>query len=157
LPGYFFDTSALAKLYRVEVGSDSVDRIISEPGSQHFISRLAIVEMESVFAMKARIGEIDRQAVLLARRRLEADVARRRLLVAAVYDEHFRGARQLLFRYGVGEALRTLDALQLSVALHLKRAGLVTVFAAADRKLCRVATFEGFAVTNPEQPPSVVI
>jgi hypothetical protein len=25
LPGYYFDTSALAKLYRLEVGSDVVD------------------------------------------------------------------------------------------------------------------------------------
>ena len=157
MPKYFFDTSALAKLYRQETGSDSVDRILSEPGSQHLISRLAIVEMESVFAMKAQVGEIDQQAVLTARRRLEADLGRRRLLVAAIADEHFRVARQLLFKHAVVEALRTLDALQLSVALGLKRAGLATGFVAADQKLCRVAALEGFAVSNPEQGPSIVI
>jgi hypothetical protein len=113
--------------------------------------------MESVFALKARAGEIDQKAVLIARRRLDADLGHRRLLVAAVNDEHFRGARQLLFKHGAVEALRTLDALQLSVALGLKRAELVTVFVAADQKLCRVATPEGFAVTNPEQPASIVI
>jgi len=113
--------------------------------------------MESVFAMKARVGEIDQQAVLTARRRLEAGLGRRRLLVAAIADEHFRVARQLLFKHAVVEALRTLAALQLSVALGLKRAGLATVFVAADQKLCRVATPEGFAVSNPEQPPSIVI
>jgi PIN domain nuclease of toxin-antitoxin system len=74
------DTSALAKVYRKEAGSDFVDRILSEPGSQYLISRLTIVEMESVFALKARVGEIDQQAVLIARRRLEADLGRRRLL-----------------------------------------------------------------------------
>jgi uncharacterized protein with PIN domain len=110
LPGYFLDTSALAKLYRKEAGSDVVDRIFLDAGSQRIISRLAIVEMESVFAMKARIGEIDQQAVVIARRRLEADLGRRRLLVAAVNDEHLRGARQLLIKYGVTEALRALDA-----------------------------------------------
>lgn len=151
------DTSALAKVYRKEAGSDFVDRILSKPGSQYLISRLTIVEMESVFALKARAGEIDQKAVLIARRRLEADLGHRRLLVAAVNDEHFRGARQLLFKHGAVEALRTLDALQLSVALGLKRAELVTVFVAADQKLCRVATLEGFAVTNPEQPASIVI
>jgi hypothetical protein len=113
--------------------------------------------MESVFALKARTGEIDRQAVLIARRRLEADLGRSRLLVAAVNDDHFWRASQLLVKHGAIEALRTLDALQLSVALGLKRAGLVTVFVAADQKLCRVATLEGFAVTNPEQPASIVI
>jgi predicted nucleic acid-binding protein len=157
LPNYFFDTSALAKVYRREIGSEFVDRLLSERGSEHIISRLTIVEMESAFALKVRTGEIDRQAVLIARRRLEADLGRRRLLVAAVNDEHFRTARQLLFKHGAVEALRTLDALQVSVALGLKRAGLVTVFVAADQKLCRVASLEGFAVTNPEQPASVVI
>ena len=157
MPRYFLDTSALAKLYRKEAGSDFVDRVFSEPGSQHIISRLTIVEMESVFALKARTGEIDQQAVLIARRRLEADLGRSRLLVAAVNDDHFRRAKQLLVKHGAIEALRTLDALQLSVALGLKRVGLVTVFVAADQKLCRVAALEGFAVTNPEQPQSVVI
>jgi uncharacterized protein len=157
LPKYFFDTSALAKVYRKEIGSDIIDRILSESSSQHLISRLTIVEIESVFALKARIGEIDQQAVLIARRRLEADLARTRLLVAAVDDEHFRGARQLLIKHGVAEALRTLDALQLSIALRLKRAGLVTVFVAADQRQCKVAALEGFAAINPEQPASLVI
>jgi predicted nucleic acid-binding protein len=157
LPGYFFDTSALAKLYRSEAGSDVLDRVFSEPGSQQVISRLTIVEMESVFALKARIGEIDQQAVVIARRRLEADLGRRRLLVAAVKDDHFRDARQLLVQHGAIEALRTLDALQLSTALGLKHAGIITVFVAADQKLCRMAALEGFAVMNPEQPASIVI
>ena len=95
--------------------------------------------------------------VKIARRRLEADLGRSRLLVAAVNDDHFRGARQLLIKHGATEALRTLDGLQLSIALGLKRAGLVTVFVAADLKLCRVAELEGFALTNPEQPSALVI
>ena len=157
MPRYFLDTSALAKLYHNEAGTEFVDRIFSGPASQHVISRVTIVEMESVFALKARTGEIDQQAVLLARRRLEADLSHSRRLVAAVNDNHFRDARQLLIKHGGTEALRTLDALQLSIALVLKRAGLVSVFVAADQKLCRVAALEGFAVANPEQPPSVAI
>jgi hypothetical protein len=42
--------------------------------------------------------------------------------------------------------------LQLSVALGLKRAGLVSVFVASDQRLCRVAMIEGFTTLNPEQP-----
>jgi predicted nucleic acid-binding protein len=157
LPRYFLDTSAVAKLYRQEAGSDFIDRVFSTPGSQHVISRLTIVEMESVFALKARTGEIDQQAVLIARRRLEADLGCNRLLLAAVNDGHFRDARQLLIKHGLAEALRTLDALQLAIALTLERAGLISVFVAADQKLCRVAALEGLAVTNPEQPPAVMI
>jgi predicted nucleic acid-binding protein len=157
LPGYFWDTSAVAKLYHLEVGSDFVDRLQAEPDSRHLISRLAIVEMESIFALKTRTGEIHEQAALVARRRLQADLGRGRLMVAAVNDGHLRAATQLLLKYGVTDALRTVEALQLSVALGLKRAGLATVFVATDRKLCRVAALEGFAVANPEDPVSLVI
>ena len=157
MPKYFLDTSALVKLYRTEVGSDFVDRIFSDTGSRHVISRLTTVEVESVFALKVRTAEIDQQAALIARRRLEADMSRSRLLVAALNDDHLRSARQLLIKHGATDALRTLDALQLSIALGLKGAGLVTVFVAADQKLCRVAALEGFAVVNPEQPASIVV
>ncbi len=152
MPRYFLDTSALAKLYRKEAGSDLIDRIVAEPDSQRFISRFTILEMESVLALKFRTREIDEQSMLIARRRLEADLGSRRLLVATVSDEHLRGARQLLIDHGRTEALRGPDALQLSVALGLKRAGLESVFVAADQKLCRVATIEGLTTLNPEQP-----
>ena len=152
MPHYFLDTSALAKLYRKEIGSDFVDRVVAEPDSRRFISRFTILEMESVLALKFRTGEIDERSMLIARRRLEADLGSRRLLVATVSDDHLRGARQLLINHGRTEALRGPDALQLSVALGLKRAGLVSVFVAADQKLCRVAIIEGFTTLNPEQP-----
>ena len=82
MPHYFLDTSALAKLYRKEIGSDLVDRVVAEPDSRRFISRFTILEMESVLALKFRTGEIDEQSMLIARRRLEADLGSRRLLVA---------------------------------------------------------------------------
>jgi uncharacterized protein with PIN domain len=106
LPNYFFDTSALAKVYRQEVGSAFLDRILSEPASRHIISRLTVVEMESGLALKARIGEIDRQAVSIARRRIDADLARRRLLIAAVNGEHFPGAGELLVKHGATHSRR---------------------------------------------------
>lgn len=129
-----------------------MDRIVADPLSDCFISRFTILEMESVLALKVRTGEIDEPSLMMARRRLEADIGSRRLLVATVRDEHLRGARQLLIDYGRSEALRGPDALQLSVALGLRRAGLVSVFIAADQRLCRVALLEGFTILNPEQP-----
>ncbi len=67
MPGYFLDTSALVKVYRKEMGSDLIDRLVVEPGSYRLISRLTIIEMESVLALKARTGEIDHESVLIAR------------------------------------------------------------------------------------------
>ena len=65
--------------------------------------------------------------MLVARRRLEADLGSRRLLVR---NRQRRAPPP--------------DALLLAVALGLKQAGLVSVFVAADQKLCRVASIEGF-------------
>ena len=92
MAGYFIDTSALAKLYRREVGSDFIDGLFAAAGSQFLISRLAIVELESVFALKFRTGELDEHAVSIARRRVAADLGGRRILVASVSDRHFASA-----------------------------------------------------------------
>jgi hypothetical protein len=43
----------------------------------------------------------------------------------------------------------TLDALQLSAALDLRRRGAVSELVASDRNLCTVATLEGLSVINP--------
>jgi hypothetical protein len=73
--------------------------------------------MESVLALKIRTREIDEQALFIARRRLEADLGTRRILVAATDDEHFREARRLLIDHARTEPLRAPDAFQLSVGL----------------------------------------
>lgn len=45
----FFDTSAAAKHYRVEVGTAKVDAFLAETGARHFLSDLSVVELHSVF------------------------------------------------------------------------------------------------------------
>jgi hypothetical protein len=59
LASSFLDPSALAKLYHEEPGSEYVERIVSQPGSKGIVSRLSLVEMESVFAIKVRTGALD--------------------------------------------------------------------------------------------------
>ena len=79
MANYFLDTSALAKLYHQEAGSDYIDRIVEQTASRSLISRLSIVEFESVLAIKTRTGEIEDAALQIARRRFRADLARQRL------------------------------------------------------------------------------
>jgi predicted nucleic acid-binding protein len=135
-----------------------MDRILEEVGSRSLISNLSIVELESVLAIKTRTGEIDQRSLDIARRRFRADLARQRLLVApAVHEGHFQSARKLLVLYGVAEGLRTLDALQLAVALDLQRAGQISVLVAADQRLCRVAVLAGCAAVNPERSGPVLV
>lgn len=60
---------------------------------------------------------------------------------------HFAGAEQLIARHGYTYRLRTLDALQLAVALEQ---GLLDKFVVADKVLGKVTHYEGLAVLNPE-------
>lgn len=48
--------------------------------------------------------------------------------------------------------LRTLDAIQLAVALRLHQTAPVDQFVCADQRLCDIALLEGLSVFNPEQP-----
>ena len=134
-----------------------MDRILEERGSRSLISHLSIVEMEAVLSIKMRTGEIDEPAMEIARRRFRADLAQYRLLVAPpVLERHFHSARKLLVQYGVPEGLRTLDALQLAIALDLRQIGQMDVLVAADQRLCRVASMAGCASLNPEKPGPVL-
>ena len=45
--------------------------------------------------------------------------------------------------------LRTLDAIQLAVALHFHRSFPLDHFVCADRRLCDVARLEGLSVVQP--------
>lgn len=158
MPNYFLDTSALAKRYHKENGSDFVDRLLEQVGSLSWISHLSIVEFESVLAIKTRTREIDPAALEVARRRFRADLAQQRLLVAApIHQIHFHSARRLLSQYGVTDGLRTLDALQLAVALDLQQSGHVDVLVAADQRLCRISALAGCPALNPDMPGPLLV
>jgi len=50
------------------------------------------------------------------------------------------------------ERSRTLDALQLSVALLLHQTAPIDQFVCADQRLCEIALLEGLPTVNPAQP-----
>jgi predicted nucleic acid-binding protein len=152
MPGHFWDTSALVKHYHPEVGTPKVDQLLQGPGSLHVISRLAVTEAYSVFAGKVRAGLITLAEFDQLRRRFLADAKRKLFSVARLLVAHHREAERLLCVYGAGHGLRTLDSLQLAVALDLRnRAGIDTVVS-SDARLLTAAQAEGFTVINPEQP-----
>lgn len=76
--GVFLDTSAVAKLYHQEIGSEFTERIVEESAGACFISRLAVVEMHSVLALKERTGAILAGESEPICRRFRGDVRRRR-------------------------------------------------------------------------------
>ena len=153
MTGYFLDTSALAKLYHGEPGSDYVEGALNQPGSKGIVSRLSLVEMESVFAIKVRTGAPDGNGRSLALRRLRADIARDRLIVGPPMEpKHYRSAARLLRLHGVSRGLRPLDSLQLAVALDMLEASWISVMLSSDKRLCEVAEACGCPAVDPAKP-----
>ena len=150
MPGHFLDTSALVKLYHAEIGTDVVERIVSATDHTVRISRLAATELTSAFAIKVRTQSITRENASLFLRQFREDIATGQLEMFSIAESEFAVAESLVERYAFDFRLRALDALQLAVALALRRQNLVEHFVAADIVLCEVAQLEGFSAINPE-------
>jgi predicted nucleic acid-binding protein len=153
VPGYFIDTSALAKLYHAEVGSPQMEMLVQSPDNRLIISQLSVIELQSVFAAKVRMRVIDQASLNQLRGLFFADLAAGRFKVVLVSGRYFRSADRLIRTHAVSRALRTLDALQLAVAVELHRRSAGTALVASDKNLCEVATAEGLQVVNPIQGP----
>jgi predicted nucleic acid-binding protein len=147
----FLDTSALVKYYHSEQGTGAVTQFIQERNGRHYISRLGIVEAQHAFAIKLRTGDITETDFAGLRQRLLRDIAQGQFQHVRVTEPHYRDAERLIVTYR-RRRFRTLDALQLAVALDLSRRGMIECFVCADTRLCEAAEDEGLVTINPVQP-----
>ena len=151
MPADFLDTSALAKHYHAEAGSIEVDRLWNDPARVLYVSRLSALEIVSVFAGKVRAGAISTADFETLRRRFSADLTRvKRLVGTRLLVVHYQEAERLLHQHGPLRRLRTLDALQLAVAVDLHRKNAIQRVVSSDKDLLTVAAAEGLGVLNPE-------
>ncbi|MGL6097659.1 MAG: type II toxin-antitoxin system VapC family toxin [Fimbriiglobus sp.] len=150
MPDFFYDSSEINKHYHIEPGTARVDELLAVPGAEHLISRLSVVEVHSALAKKVRTGTFSASAFDLFSRRFRKDIQTKRLRVVRVTAAHFDAAERLIRRLGPVRNLRTLDALQLAVALDLNQPGRPVGFVCADQALATIATEEGLTVVNPE-------
>ena len=111
MSNYFFDTSAVCKHYHAETGTNKVDRLLGITGSIFFISRLAFVEVHSVFAKKVRMGQLTLIEGESATRRFRADIARKLLRVIRLTAAHYRSAEKFVRRIGPTANLRHIGRL----------------------------------------------
>ena len=147
----FLDTSALVKYYHPEEGTVGVTRLVQERDSRHYISRLGIVEAQHAFAIKLRTGEITETDFEGLRQRFLGDIAQGQFQPVRVTEPHYREAERLIVAYR-RRRFRTLDALQLAVALDLHRRGMIDDFVCADTSLCEAAQEQALSIVNPVQP-----
>ena len=129
----YFDTSALAKWYLDEFGSDEVEAYL-QSRSTVAISTLTLVEMRSLLARRRREGILgtEQEGKVLAA--FEEDVHRRHLIRHPVDDQSVEGAARILSLLRES-GLKTLDALHLSIARDVGS----RILATADRVMADAA------------------
>lgn len=145
----FFDTSALVKNYHVETGTARVQALLATAHGDSFISRLAAVETLSGFAGKVRAGELSSADYALLRSRFFADIGRKTVRPLRILNAHYQLAGDLIGKHAISRQLRTLDAIQLAVALYFHQTFPLDHFVCADQRLCDVALSEGLSVIQP--------
>ena len=62
---------------------------------------------------------------------------------------HFNSAQKLIEKHALKRSLRTLDAIQLAVAINLHEYLQIDYFVCADKNLCSIAELEGLSIINP--------
>ena len=152
MASYYFDTSALAKRYVVEIGSSWVQAIIAQQSGQTvYTSVLTQPELVSALQRRVREGNLEADEALELAQQVVAHMAQSYALIA-ITPPVIAQACTALHKH----PLRAYDALHLACAqavrevLESQRLS-VPVFIAADDMLLAAAAAEGFAVDNPLQ------
>ena len=98
MPGHFFDSSALVKLYHQEAGTPIVDQIVSAAGNIIRISRLTPAELTSAFAIKVRTRSVSREDAELFLSQFRRNIATGKLEIFSVAESEFAMAESLVER-----------------------------------------------------------
>jgi predicted nucleic acid-binding protein len=138
----YVDTSALAKRYIDEAGSDDFDAFLSGC-PQVRISRLAVVEFRCLLRRRRRAREINATYERAALADLADDVDSGYFTIEPLVDRHAVAAHELIDRLP-GHSLRTLDALHLAVAQSVG----ASILATADHDMARAAEALGLATVT---------
>lgn len=136
----YLDTSALAKWYVAEAGSEAFAAFIAA-GPDAVTSRLTLVEMRCLLARRRRAGAFPAAIEALAWQRVTEQMAAGHVRVEAVPDARFAEALRLTERLAE-LPLRTLDALHLAAA----QAADVDALATGDLVMRRAAEALGIEV-----------
>lgn len=143
---YFFDTSALLKRYVAEVGSDWVQRTLTEPENDPVISQITSVEVVAALTRRGKNSTLKAQDIARALQQAEADI-NTGFLIIEVNADVVSTAVKLAKRH----ALQGYDALQLAAAstIFIEVDPEPVIFVSADDELNAAAIAEGLTTINP--------
>lgn len=140
----YLDTSALAKLFVVEPGAESVSTAVAQAAAVATLL-IAYAELRATFARAVRMGRVDAAAL----RALTTELERRwaSLEVLTVTEPLIRRAGDLAERHG----LRGYDSVHLAAVLALRElvgSGAEVRFGVFDTKLRDAALVHGLSLLS---------
>ena len=145
---YFLESTAFAKLFVQEPGTDALIRLMeSVEDNRKLIAACAPLEVYAAIRRRERAGQIGAQDAAAAFEILRIESAR--MVQEPLNPAVLEAARQLLDR----TRLRWTDALQLGAALVAREMfrGTKIIFVSASGLLREAARAEGFQALNPEK------
>ena len=143
---YFLESTAFAKLFVQEPGTDAMIRLMeSVEDNRKLIAASAPLEVYSAIRSRARAGGISSEDANAALEILRIEAAR--MVQEPLNPAVLEAARQLIDR----AELRWPDALQLGAAIVAREMfqGTEIIFVSASSNLLDVARTEGFNVLDP--------
>jgi predicted nucleic acid-binding protein len=144
---YFLESTAFAKLFVQEPGTDCLIRLMElVEDNRKLIAASAPLEVYAAIRRRERAGDITAEDAAAAFEILRIEAAR--MVQEPLNPAVLEGARQLLDR----TRLRWTDALQLGAAMVAREMfrGTEIVFVSASPMLLEAARAEGFHALNPE-------
>ena len=144
---YFLESTAFAKLFVQEPGTDALIRLMeSVEDNRKLIAASAPLEVYAAIRRRERAGDISSDSASAAFEILRIEAAR--MVQEPLNPAVLEAARQLLDR----TRLRWTDALQLGAAMVAREMfrGTEIIFISASPMLLDAARAEGFQALNPE-------
>ena len=139
---YFFDTSAVVKIYHQETGSDRILPLYRS-GDTIMISELSKVEFLSTVHKKLRTGEITGESLDAVKNRFFADCSGR-FVVIHVASFIVDSALDIMNTHGRTNHLFSLDALQIATLSMIAEKDIT--FVCADKRLITLVKKMGTSV-----------
>jgi predicted nucleic acid-binding protein len=149
---YFLESTAFAKLFVQEPGTDALIRLIEAvEDNRKLIAASAPLEVYTAIRRKERAGGISPADAMAALEILRMEAAR--MVQEPLNPAVLEAARQLIDR----TQLRWPDALQLGAAIVAREMfqGTEIIFVSASQHLIEAARIEGFHVLDPVKEVAV--
>jgi len=143
---FFFDTTALAKRYCLELGTHKVNEILTEKRNQVILAECTATELFSTLNKKVRRSDLTRDDFYTVVYKFESEVNQGLFKVINMSPLVIRNSKLLLLQHPF---LRFSTAMQISYAIEVF--SLKPTIVSSDLHLLETCKLTGFKILNPEK------